>query len=221
MFRPLAKLAALFPSPPTVFKGSGIERYVGQSACRFEARGRPGPALTILGGVHGNELVGIAVVEKLLEAMAELAKVKSRSRTEGAVMRGSLTLAIGNPAAVARKTRGSQDHADLNRCFGSEVVVDFDDNDDDDGGAAGSGIADDAERARARLLAPLLAASDILVDLHATNKPSPPFIRVGGAFGERHFAACQHFLRGPGTCSKLVLDPHYTIAAGRSRRTSL
>eukprot|EP00947_MAST-08B_sp_MAST-8B-sp1_P004431 g4431.t1 len=132
--------------------------------------------------------------------MAEVAKVKSRAGR--AVMRGSLTLAIGNPAAVNRNARGATDHADLNRRFGELELAEPEQPELTEGAA---------ERERAALLAPLLASTDILIDLHATNKPSPPFIRVAGPFEERHMAACSHFF-GPDTCSKLVLDPHHALA---------
>lgn len=59
---------------------------------------------SVIIGVHGNELTGVQVIQKILKACPELTK-------------GKLTLAIGNPKAVLQGTRGSRQHADLNRCF--------------------------------------------------------------------------------------------------------
>ena len=115
----------------------------------------PGPHVVIFGGVHGNEVTGSMLVEELRRDM-EAGRV--------ALAAGTLTLALGNPRAIASSTRGSEPHADLNRSF-TPVVLSAPDRADAH-----------YEHRRARELAPLLAAADILVDLHATNKPSQPFL---------------------------------------------
>jgi len=55
--------------------------------------GSGSPHVMILGGVHGNELVGIEVVHRMLDVNVKC---------------GTLTLALGNPAAIAKGTRGSE-----------------------------------------------------------------------------------------------------------------
>ena len=124
--------------------------------------------MCIIGGTHGNELVGITVARRLVDTFSSGA---------GKLGRGTLTVAIGNPEAVAQQTRGSTVHDDLNRCFGAASLTN-------------SRTPLSIEEKRAHELSPLLDACDVLVDLHATNKPSPPFLRVAGAFGPKHQQAC-------------------------------
>ncbi len=130
----------------------------------------------VLGGVHGNELTGIHAVRWLLKRFGQ----------EGdRLAAGALTIALGNPKAIRRNTRGSAPHRDLNRCFKSEIL---------------SGPKTYEER-RAVALAPLIADADALVDLDAVNTPSEPFVvateydpgraDLGSAF------ACGTFLVAP------------------------
>lgn len=104
----------------------------------------------LLGGVHGNELTGIAVVKRLLADFLE---------GKRALTRGSLILALGNLRAIERGMRGSVPHADMNRVFTARKLAD----------------PSDYEEWRASELAPFMASSDILIDIHSTNKPSKPF----------------------------------------------
>jgi predicted deacylase len=103
----------------------------------------------VLGGVHGNELTGIRAVHRLRERFG----VEKLAR-------GMLTVAIGNPAAVARGTRGSAPHMDLNRSFRAELLAE----------------PKTYEERRAAELAPFIAEADALLDLHAVNTPSEPFV---------------------------------------------
>ena len=112
--------------------------------------GISGPRLMILGGVHGNEMTGISVVKELL---------CSFSSEERKLINGSLILALGNLRAIEKRTRGSVPHADMNRVFIKEKLVD----------------PANYEEFRASELAPFMASSDILIDIHSTNKPSRPF----------------------------------------------
>ncbi|PIQ78152.1 hypothetical protein COV82_01780 [Candidatus Peregrinibacteria bacterium CG11_big_fil_rev_8_21_14_0_20_46_8] len=50
-----------------------------------------GPSVTILGGVHGNEITGVEVIESLKSLLAH-----------NAVQKGTLNLGIGNWAAYLR-----------------------------------------------------------------------------------------------------------------------
>lgn len=113
--------------------------------------GISGPRLMVLGGVHGNELTGIAVVRHLMRAFEEKGL---------ALKRGSLLLALGNLRAIERHARGSVPHADMNRVFTKEKIE-----------SPGS-----YEEFRASELAPHMASADVMIDIHSTNKPSRPFV---------------------------------------------
>lgn len=109
--------------------------------------GVPGPRVTALGGVHGNERPGIEVVEDF-----------KKHDWAGVITHGSLTFGIGNPAAALADVRYPEGDFDLNRSFGivppeheHSIAV-----------------------ARAEILKPILAATDLLIDIHATLKPARP-----------------------------------------------
>lgn len=65
----------------------------------------PNPNVTVMGGIHGNETVGIDVLEAILEMINE-----SRLQV------GTLNLIAGNPSALEQNIRFIEQ--DLNRCFG-------------------------------------------------------------------------------------------------------
>jgi len=92
---------------------------------------------------------------------------------------------------VALGTRGSEAHADLNRSFAATVL--------------NSSGSDGYEARRARELAPIIAASDLVVDLHATNKPSDPFA-IAMVDTPEHRELCGLF-----ACDKLLLVPEDVI----------
>lgn len=158
---------------------------------------RSGPRVVALGGVHGNEITGVMLVERL---RADL------ERGALALAAGTLTLVVGNPRAVELGTRGSEPHADLNRSFTTETL-------DSNG-------PDGYEARRARELAPIIAASDLVIDLHATNKPSDPFA-IAFVDTLEHRELCALF-----PCDKLLLVPTEVIggttagyAPGRGERS--
>lgn len=105
----------------------------------------------VLGGVHGNELTGIQAVRWLKKRFGERGE---------RLASGTLTLGFGNPEAIRRNTRGSAPHQDLNRCFKKELIA----------------APRTYEEKRAAVLAKHMAEVDILVDLHAVNTPSKPFV---------------------------------------------
>ncbi|CAK9009452.1 unnamed protein product [Durusdinium trenchii] len=111
---------------------------------------------------------------------------------------GEVTLIIGNPPAVAQATRYIEE--DLNRCF-DDVFP-----------------AKNLEQRRAKEISAHLKGLDLLLDLHATNKPSEPFARLpGGTSGRRRRfqAAEQLFLQWlPESCQKVLWDPQGLIAGG-------
>lgn len=99
--------------------------------------------------VHGVETGSLPAVVALLEECQQ-----------GAFeVAGTLTVFLGNPAAVRQGTRFVE--ADLNRVFSDEAP-------------------DSLERRRAAELKPLLAGATLFVDFHQTNQPSAtPFFIFG------------------------------------------
>ncbi|HET9822699.1 MAG TPA: succinylglutamate desuccinylase/aspartoacylase family protein [Burkholderiaceae bacterium] len=111
----------------------------------------PGPRLIALGAVHGNETCGTRAIERVL---AEL------ERGQWRVERGTLTLVpVANPLAYARGTRMGERNlnrrlqpTDTPQCFEDRV---------------------------ANVLCPLLAAHDVLLDLHSFRGSGEPFVMLG------------------------------------------
>jgi uncharacterized protein len=111
----------------------------------------PGPGLIVLGAVHGNETCGT-------EAIVRLAGELDRGERE--LQRGTLTMIpITNPLAFQRGQRMGE--RNLNRNFRiTEAPQDFEDR-------------------LANRLCPLLAAHDVLLDLHSFHTPGEPFVMLG------------------------------------------
>jgi hypothetical protein len=109
----------------------------------------------------------------------------------------SLLLAIGNPEACDRNVRFVDQ--DLNRCFSARMLK----------GSDHAGL----ELGRARVLAPLLKRCNVFVDLHSTNTPSTPFVRMAGAVDDADLllASCLTML-SPDAPMPLLLDPYYKLA---------
>lgn len=112
----------------------------------------PGPSILILGGIHGNEKTGTLVVKSLRSRFAS---------GDLSLLRGTLTLALGNLEAIELQTRGTEGR-DLNRCFIETCEA--------------APMNDSYEANRATLLAPFVRNADITLDIHATSKPSTPFV---------------------------------------------
>jgi len=111
-----------------------------------------GSHIMILGGIHGNEKTGVAVINKLYKIFSE---------GQEKVIRGILTFGFGNEEAIATNVRGVNGR-NLNRFFTKQHL---------------SGSPENFyESQRAHILAPLLASADILLDLHATFYKSEPFL---------------------------------------------
>lgn len=111
----------------------------------------PGPALVVLGAVHGNEVCGP-------QAIARAADDLVHGRL--ALTRGRLTLVpVANPLAFRQNTRGGE--RNLNRRFVPRPEP------------------RDYEDRVTRQFAPLLAAHDALLDLHSFHTPGEPFAMVG------------------------------------------
>jgi succinylglutamate desuccinylase len=139
----------------------------------------PGPTVAIVGGTHGNERTGIEIVRSLRGEMPR-------------VSRGSLILAFGNPKAIVLGERSSTPNDDLNRCF-QKVALE--------------GEGDSYEHQRARVLAAALRNADVILDIHATNKPSLPFVVFQPFPDERYHKIVRHF----GT-TVVLTDPRFIFA---------
>ncbi|KAG3237131.1 hypothetical protein PI124_g17875 [Phytophthora idaei] len=85
---------------------------------RFSRAGAgDGPNVTLVGGVHGNERIGVKVLDVLRLALLGAAPLSTANNLFPRITRGSVTLVYGNPRAQRIDKRGSEPHADLNRCF--------------------------------------------------------------------------------------------------------
>lgn len=148
---------------------------------------RDGQNFLLLGGVHGNELTGIETVRRLV-ARFESGDLRLR--------RGSVTFALGNLRAMENDVR-FVDGRDLNRMFTAARLA-----------TAPDGTPEDA---RMRLLASLIAAADVTLDVHSTNRPSEPF--VSSVVDDRH----RRLYRWLGA-DKVLADPGFVLA-GESATT--
>lgn len=140
-----------------------------------------GPSVFIIGGTHGNETIGVQVVSQFLDSL------KSK---ELSLKAGRITLAFGNPNAIANNERYLKNGLDLNRCFTKDVH---------------QKDSDVYEFKRAQELAHIIEDSDITLDLHSTSKPSKPFISAkADSAHERIYRWFEH---------EIVLeDPNYVLA---------
>ncbi|EGZ29841.1 hypothetical protein PHYSODRAFT_309988 [Phytophthora sojae] len=177
---------------------------LGEGVYRFSRAGngaaKSGPNVTIVGGVHGNERIGVEVLDSLRLALLRAAPLSVANNLFPLVTQGSVTLVYGNPRAQRIGKRGSEPHADLNRCFPRDLLE-----------VSESQLGPDYEHRRAKELAPLFASSDLLVDLHSTNKPSSPFVRLSG-----HDKVPSQLLEISGRLptKMLLLDPKHLIGDG-------
>lgn len=111
-----------------------------------------GPTVVVLGAMHGNERVGVAVQDLLA---AEIDPKK---------LRGELFLIVGNPLAYEKNVRFVD--TDLNRLFGNHFAE------------LEKVQTPNNEQSRALKIAPYLAKANYLLDIHSTIKPSVPFIFI-------------------------------------------
>ncbi|MDG1950220.1 MAG: succinylglutamate desuccinylase/aspartoacylase family protein [bacterium] len=140
-----------------------------------------GKTVMILGGVHGNERTGIEVVRKLKGFL---------DQEEISLQSGQVILALGNLRAIEVNERGTSAKDDLNRSFPPNLLE--------------RDLRDTYEDKRAHELAPHMRTADIVIDLHATNKPSEPFLACLDS--KAHRDIYQWF-----TCSKVLADPRYIL----------
>jgi len=115
------------------------------------AGSRPGPRLIVLGAVHGNETCGTRGIERVL-ADIDRGAVK--------IVAGSVTFVpVANPLAYAHGRRTGE--RNLNRALQpTDAPRQFEDH-------------------VANWLCPLLAAHEVLLDLHSFQGAAPPFVMLG------------------------------------------
>ncbi len=113
----------------------------------------PGPRLIVTGAVHGNEVAGTIGIRRVLEEI---------DRGEIEVVRGSVTFVpVCNPLGYNQQRRMGD--RNLNRRLQSTATP------------------QDNEDRIANVLCPLLAAHDVLLDLHSFRNPGQPFVLRGPA----------------------------------------
>ncbi|KNC79349.1 hypothetical protein SARC_08255 [Sphaeroforma arctica JP610] len=134
--------------------------------------------------------LGVDVVKKLVETLFESGQTPKA---------GSLVLALGNPKGIKLNQRYVE--SDLNRCFNPDDLS--------------KPLADNAtyEEKRSRDFAEFVAEAHVLIDVHATLKPSDPFVRIGGVkdLNLNHEEILDELIG----CNTLLLDPLNLIGMGR------
>ena len=131
---------------------------------------RPGPHVVVLALMHGNELGGAVVLDRLLE------------RLRGGGLRvqcGRLTVGFANLDAYARfdatePTASRFVDEDLNRVWDPAVL---------------DGPRMSVELQRARAMRPVIDTADMLLDLHSMLWPSDPLILSGASVKGRGLAS--------------------------------
>ncbi len=138
---------------------------------RFES-GRPGPHVLVNALTHGNEVCGMVAATHLLDSGVR-PKV------------GTLTVSFANVAAYETFDREQPHDSRLlvhnfNRIWSPQWL---------------DGAEDSPELRRARVMRPVVAAADHILDLHSTSQPGPAFWVYPGY--ERNAAAAQAIGRPP------------------------
>ena len=131
----------------------------------------PGPRLAIIGAMHGNERTGVEVVRRL--------KSKFSGKSLG-TLNGQLLLMIGNPHAYEQDRRFVEE--DLNRLFSEKEERAICEMPNDTPATL--------ERKRTKELMNVLRGVDVLIDIHATIRPSVPFVYCEATPKHLGIAAC-------------------------------
>jgi len=152
--------------------GGGIVRVIGRYPADADEFARSaGPALVVVGGIHGNEPAGVEAARRVLEALT-----RTRPR-----MRGRFLALAGNVAALRTKRRYVD--RDLNRIWTDEEVAELqrrDPSEDDHEGGE--------QRALLRELDQLLAGPCeriVMLDLHSISADGGPFVIMADTLQNR------------------------------------
>ena len=157
----------------------------------------PGPAVVLLGLLHGNEIAGAIVLDQLMREGFRPAC-------------GTLTVIFANLSAYARfdpeqPTASRFLDEDLNRVWDPAVLD----------GPRGSSELD-----RARALRPMIDQADLLLDLHSMLWPSDPLLLCGSGLAGRALGmslgvpALVVADHGHATGPRLIDYPRFTGASG-------
>lgn len=123
-----------------------------------------GPRLIVLGAVHGNEIGGTRGIERVLDELA---------RGDLVIVRGTVTFVpITNPLAWTLKRRAGDRNLNRNLRPVAEPQ--------------------DYEDRIANVLCPLLAAHDVLLDLHSFHTGGEPFAMLGPQDNDGTLEAFSH-----------------------------
>lgn len=122
--------------------------------------GRPGPVVFVSGAVHGDEVIGVEVIRRVLSA-GDLAD-------PGAVSGTLIAIPIVNGIGFLNRSRYLPDRRDLNRCF------------------PGSADGPLADRLAHLFLSEIVARSDVGIDLHSASnhRENLPQVRIDQVDGE-------------------------------------
>ena len=126
----------------------------------------PGLTVVVLGGTHGDELVGINVIKMLLRHF-NISGEDGGALIKRDIVAGKIYIGLGNIAAIAINKRAAGAGRDLNRSF---IQKELD---------APPLPEDRPDLVRARELAPILVQADYLFDIHSTSSDSQPFVCFG------------------------------------------
>lgn len=158
-------------------------RSFGEKTLAYEGE-QAGPSLLIVGGTHGNEILGVMVAGLLRESL-ESGTMNLKA--------GTVRLTLGNTKAIEANERTAPGGHDLNRIFTPEVL----------GGVESRGW----EGRRAQKISEAIQQSDIVIDLHSTNKPSPAFVCSSDT--PEHQSVYKWLPR-----SAVVIDPERIVSGG-------
>jgi len=127
----------------------------GVDGVRLYRTGEPGPRVAVVGLVHGNEVVGGALLDRLEPMLPDLLEC------------GELMVVRANLKAASLGVRHTPSGTDLNRLFDPDSLDAIQ-------------RLPEAERCyehrRALELLPVLVTADLIFDLHSTSQPSPPHL---------------------------------------------
>ncbi|MES2135239.1 MAG: succinylglutamate desuccinylase/aspartoacylase family protein [Patescibacteria group bacterium] len=158
-------------------------RTFGEKTLRYSGE-RRGPSILIVGGTHGNEVLGVLVADMMRQSL-ENGDLK--------LVSGEVQLTLGNTRAIEADQRTASGGIDLNRIFTPSVL---------------SGREDKGwEGSRAQKITEAIRSSDIVIDLHSTNRPSPAFVCALG--DEEHSSVYKWLPR-----ESVVLDPERIVSGG-------
>jgi Succinylglutamate desuccinylase / Aspartoacylase family len=156
---------------------SWIEGNSGIAGITTRDSGRPGRHVALLSLMHGNELAGAIVLDRLLRA--------ALTPTNGKLSFGFLNLAAFDRFDPQRPTASRFVDEDLNRVWDATLL---------------NGPRHSIELDRARDLRPFVDSVDVLLDLHSMLWPSEPLILSGAPMKGRELA------KAIGTPSLVVSD---------------